>query len=174
MYWFNFLLSSFYIHGFNPNGIYPCMLLSREMVISVYFHYWLFFGPKMKEIGKVAQELKYYKLSLTIEDSVYLYLSNRSPYPHSTLNIGGWFSLPRVEAIWLLGFVNIVTILYYIISSASVLGHRSPCHPSCPYFLPLLPLVFLLVPSPHIPSTAYPPMPLAVPLPPSRAPELSV
>ena len=40
------------------------------MVIFVCFYNLLFFGPNMKDIYNVIQELKYDKLSLTIEENL--------------------------------------------------------------------------------------------------------
>ena len=50
------------------------MLFGRVMVILVYIYGLIFFGENTKYIEKIIQDLKYYKLYLTIEYNLYVLL----------------------------------------------------------------------------------------------------
>jgi hypothetical protein len=61
--------------GLEPSKADPCMFIGRGMVALSYVDDLLWFGPDLKEIDKVIQELKDDKMPLTVEaDDAYAFL----------------------------------------------------------------------------------------------------
>ena len=76
---------------------------------------------------------------------IYIYLSRQSPWPHSMISIGWWYSEPISEAIGSLVYVPIgLRVLHY--------PHRLICQYLC-CLTPLLP--FLLLPNYHGVKTLF-------------------